>query len=226
MSSAEKGAICALYNRGESWFFVQMGGATLTDRLQSLLAGDAAVDDDLIREILPRLREIALRALHRERYSAPLSQTELIHELWIGSLAKCGWQIRDRGHFYALVCLAMRRILVDFARRRVALRRGGNSPPVSLSGSADHQGGRFDDAEQIVVIGLLMEQLERKDPEAALIVDMHYFSGFTLREIAGELGLSLKQVRLRWERGLKWLKNMLLAKPVAGSHSGMPRSAL
>ena len=59
---------------------------------------------------------------------------------------------------------------------------------------------------------ILMDRLESKDPDAARMVDIHYFSGFTLDEIASETGLSVKQVRLRWERGLKWLKNMLQAE--------------
>ena len=73
------------------------------------------------------------------------------------------------------------------------------------------------DAEQIVEIGILMERLEAKDPEAARMVDMHYFSGFTLEEIAGKTGLTQKQARYRWERGLKWLKKML--QPRAGDEA-------
>ena len=73
------------------------------------------------------------------------------------------------------------------------------------------------DAQQIVEIGILMERLEAKDPEAARMVDMHYFSGFTLEEIAGKTGLTQKQARYRWERGLKWLKKML--QPRAGDEA-------
>jgi DNA-directed RNA polymerase specialized sigma24 family protein len=66
---------------------------------------------------------------------------------------------------------------------------------------------------------ILMDRLESKDPDAARMVDIHYFSGFTLDEIASETGLSLKQVRLRWERGLNWLKNMLQAESKAARAS-------
>ena len=65
------------------------------------------------------------------------------------------------------------------------------------------------DAEIIIEIGLLMERLDAKYPDCARVVDMHYFSGFTLEEIAQKTGLTTKQVRLRWERGLKWLKRNL-----------------
>ena len=188
------------------------GNASTTERLQLFMQGDAAVADALLREVMPKLREIALRALKRERYVAPLSKTELISELWLTNLSKGGWQIRDQGHFYALASLAMRRILVDMARKRLAARRGGGEGAVSLDEARVLLGPSERDAAQIVEIGILTDRLEAKDPDAARMVDMHYFSGFTLEEIAHETGLSLKQVRTRWERGLKWLKKMLQAK--------------
>jgi hypothetical protein len=91
--------------------------ASLTKRLQLFMQGDRAAADALLREVLPRLRDIAVRELKRERYVAPLSKTELINELWVSHLSKGGWQIRDQGHFYALASLAMRRVLVDMAER-------------------------------------------------------------------------------------------------------------
>ena len=172
------------------------------------MQGDRAVTDALLREVLPRLHEIAVRELKRERFVAPLSKTELIHEVWLSSLSRGGWQIRDRGHFFALACLAMRRVLVDLARKRLAERRGGGETALSLDASGP-LAAPLRDAAQIVEIGIAMERLETKDPEAARIVDMHYISGFTLEEIATETGLTFRQVRSRWERGRDTLKRML-----------------
>jgi RNA polymerase sigma factor (TIGR02999 family) len=187
-----------------------MGGDdSLTKRLQSFMEGDPAATDALLREVLPKLREIALRELKRERYFAPVSKTELLNELWVTSLAKGGWKIRDRGHFYALASLAMRRVLVDMARKRLAARRGAGTATFSLDDSEPLIGTTVAEAEQILEIGILMDRLETKDPDAARMIDMHYFSGFTLEEISAETALTLKQVRLRWERGMKWLKRML-----------------
>src|SRR5580700_11157118 len=188
------------------------GNTSLTERLQLFMQGDSAVVEALLREVLPKIHQIALRELKRERYVAPLSKTELIHEVWLSSLSRGGWQIRDQGHFYALASLAMRRVLVDLARKRLALRRGAGETTLSLDESGSLLGTPAHDAQQIVEIGILMERLEAKDPDAARMVDMHYFSGFTLEEIASTTGLTLKQVRSRWERGLKWLKRMLHAK--------------
>ncbi len=196
-------------------------GASVTEQLQSFMSGNTSAAGDLMQEILPKLRQLAVSALHRERYAAPFSQTELIHELWIGSLGKGGWHVRDRGHFYALASLAMRRILIDFARKRLTLRRGGAAAPCAVPEFAGRKGPFLQDAEQIVTIGLLMDRLETLDPEAARMVDMHYFSGFTLQEIARETGLSVKRVRLGWERGLQWLQNRLRAAPPATRASRM-----
>ena len=186
--------------------------ASLTKRLQLFMQGDSTVADSLLDEVLPQLHEIAVRELRRERYMAPLSKTELIHEVWISSLSKGGWEIRDQGHFYALISLAMRRVLVDLARKRLAMRRGGGETMLPIEGSGALLKTPIQDAEQIVEIGILMERLEAKDPEAARMVDMHYFSGFTLEEIAAKTGLTLKQVRSRWERGLNWLKRILRSR--------------
>jgi RNA polymerase sigma factor (TIGR02999 family) len=184
---------------------------TLTERLNSFMQGDAAAADALLREVLPKLHEIAVRELKRERYMAPLSKTELIHEVWLSNLSKGGWQINDQGHFYALASLAMRRVLVDLARKRLAARRGYGEAALPLDESGALTGASVDDAQQIVDIGILMERLEARDADAARMVDMHYFSGFTLEEIAQETGLTFRQVRSRWERGMKWLKRMLAA---------------
>ena len=179
--------------------------ASLTERIRFFMDGDRSAADALLREVLPKLHEIAVRELKRERYIAPLSKTELIHEVWISSLSKGGWQIRDQGHFYALISLAMRHVLVDLARKRLAARRGRGKTALPLEMAS----GSRDDASQIVEMGILMEQLEAKDPDAARVVDMHYFSGFTLDEIAEKTGLTPKQARSRWERGQKWLRRKL-----------------
>lgn len=185
------------------------GKDSLTKRLQLFMQGDPTVADALLEDILPQLHEIANRELSRERFGAPLSKTELIHEVWLSSLSKGGWEIRDEGHFFALISLAMRRVLVDLARKRLAARRGSGKVAVSLEESDAVCSFPVRDLEEIVEIGILMERLEAKDPEVSRVVDMHYFSGFALEEIATKTGLTIKQVRSRWGKGQKWLKRML-----------------
>lgn len=190
------------------------------------MQGDKTLVESLLREVLPKLYEIAARELKRERYLAPVSKTELIQEVWVRNLSKGGWEVRNRGHFYALASLAMRRVLIDLARNRLAQRRGGSEATLPLNEAAAVLRAPVREAQQIVEIGIAMERLEAHDPDAARIVDMHYIAGFTLDEIAKETGLSFRQVRSRWERGREWLKQTLRGK-VKGAQSlplGLPDS--
>lgn len=171
------------------------------------MQGDATFADTLIRELTPKLREIALRTLRRERFAAPLSPTELINEFWVSSLSSGGFRIEDRGHFFGVASRIMRNTLVDLARKRLADRRGGGAVAFSLD--ENFTGLPVEDASRIVEIGVLMQQLDAELPESATIVDMHYFAGFTLEEIADRTRLTVKQVRGRWDKGLKWLKRKL-----------------
>jgi RNA polymerase sigma factor (TIGR02999 family) len=181
--------------------------SSLTKQLQSFSDGDREIAETILREVLPTLHQIAVRELQRERYVAPLSPTELINEVWLRSLRKDGWQINSREHFYAIAALAMRRVLVDFARQRLAHRRGDGEKTHSLDESLPQ--ADTSDAETIVQIGILMERLEKAAPDAARVVDMHYFAGFTLQEIAELTGLTFRQVRHFWERGRDWLKDRM-----------------
>ncbi len=103
----------------------------------------------------------------------------------------------------------MRQVLVDFARARLAQRRGFGDASESLNGTASASLSGSADIERVLQIGVLMDRLEKADLAAARIVDMHYFAGFTLEEIAGITGLSLRQIRYRWTKGRDWLKDRL-----------------
>jgi RNA polymerase sigma factor (TIGR02999 family) len=182
---------------------------SLTEQLRLFSGGEREIAELVLRQILPKLHEIAVRELRRERYIAPLSPTELINEVWLRSLRKGGWEIRNREHFYAISALAMRRVLVDFARVRLAQRRGEGEVPESLEELAAIHSTTSSDSEAIVQIGMLMEKLEKTNSEAARIVDMHYFAGFTFDEIVEITGLTIRQVRHRWEKGRDWLKDRM-----------------
>jgi RNA polymerase sigma factor (TIGR02999 family) len=186
-----------------------MDSPLLTEQLRRYSGGDLEVAEIVLREVLPKLHEIAVRELGRERYVAPLCPTELINEVWIRSLRTGGWTINSREHFYAIAALAMRRVLVDFARNRLAQRRGDGKIPSSLDDVALGRHPANSDLEAMVQIGLLMDRLETVDEAAARVVDMHYFTGFTLEEIAEITGLTFRQVRHRWEKGRDWLKDRM-----------------
>ena len=179
---------------------------SLTEQLQRFSGGDRSFAEEVLRKVLPELHRVAVRELGREHRMAPLSPTELINEVWLRNLRKGGWEINSRQHFYAIAALAMRHVMIDSARTWAAQRRGFGALPVPLNGNIPSESAN---PEELVHIGILMGQLERQDPQTARIVDMHYFAGFTLEEIAEITGLTFRQVRHRWERGRDWLKHGL-----------------
>src|SRR5580658_2318045 len=185
--------------------------ANLTKRLQQFLQGESSAVDALFREIMPELKRVAAQQLNAERYRAPLTRTELVDELWLRRLDKSGLSIEDRRHFFFLVGRTMRNILVDFARKRLAARRGSGDGPVSLEESGALSRAALPSDEQTVEIGILMERIEAKDPLVALVIDQHYFCDYTYEEIAENTGLSVKQVRRVWEKGQQELKRTLRA---------------
>ena len=200
--------------------------ASLTEQLQAFSSGDRKAAEAVLREILPKLHQIAARHLQKERYLAPVSPTELINEVWLRHIHKGGWQIRNREHFYAIAGCAMRRVLVDFARRRLALKRGALeavAPSGEMADIADTQS-----AEQIVEIGLLMDKLGQAQPKTLRIVDLHYFAGFSFDEIAEITGLSARQVRHLWGKGRDWLKDRMTPlsdRAPAGAQTPSPTAA-
>jgi RNA polymerase sigma factor (TIGR02999 family) len=194
---------------------------SLTEQLRHFSGGDRLIAEAVLRKALPELHRVAVRELKREHNAAPLSPTELIHEVWLRKLSKGGWQINSREHFYAIAALAMRRVLIDFARIRAAQRRGDGKVPTSLNSHAPVGRAVGADAESLVTVGILMERLEKQDPQTARIVDMHYFAGFTLEEMADITGMTFRQVRHRWERGRDFLKDGLRSKNMTGGDGNL-----
>lgn len=187
-----------------------MDAATsLTGRLRLYSGGDRNVADSILREIFPRLREIAARRLSRERFSPPFTPTELIGETWLSSLHRGRWVIANREHFFAIAGLAMEHVLVSMARKRLAQRRGKGALHMSLEEIAPSQQPVSADAEEILAIAMLLGKLEASDPKSAFVVRMHYVAGFSLHEIAEHSGWTMRQVRHRWEKGKIWLASRL-----------------
>jgi len=178
---------------------------SLTEQLQHFSGQDRNIAEAVLQKVMPELHRIAVREVRRERYFAPLSATELISEAWLQSLHKGGFEVRNREHFYNIAGIAMRRVLVNFARRRLAQKRDRcETATASL-----HQLSSTSNLENIVHMGRLMEQLELDHPEWARIADLHFFSGFTFQEISEKLGMTERQVRVRWEHARDWLKKRL-----------------
>ena len=181
-----------------------------TERLSSFSHGNRSASETVLSRVLPKLRQIASRALRGENRAVSVSPSDLVQELWLRNLGKSDWQCENERHLYFIAARAMRQILVDMGRRRSAQRRHGGVR-ISLDSLGPGAEPRVASAEDVVKVMNLIGLLEKTDPATARIVDMHYVTGFTLEEIAKNTGLTLRQVRHRWEKGQAWLKRRFAA---------------
>ncbi len=182
----------------------------ITALLDAWGAGDAAAFDRLFRELYPELREIAGRAMRRERTGHTLQPTAVVHEVFLELAGQEGSRYRDRGHFLGVAGLVMRRILVEHARARAAAKRGGGHPAVSVD-ALDEIVGELDAglSEEILAVDFALEKLERLDARAARVVTLRYFAGLSLEEIGVALGISLATVKREWTAARAWLRREL-----------------
>jgi RNA polymerase sigma factor (TIGR02999 family) len=184
---------------------------SLTGQLREYSRGSKAGEDSLIREILPRLRQIATRRLLRERH-APFTPTELIGETWLTRLQRGGWRLESREHFFRIASRAMKNVLTDSARKQLAQIRGEGAVHMSFDDVARAPESTIPSVEDVLSIAMLLETLEKENPKIALVVQLHYVVGFSLDEIAAETGMTIRQVRYRWNKGKVWLATQLHAR--------------
>lgn len=171
------------------------GGAMrdVTQLLGEAGAGDDAARDDLFKAVYGELRAIATRKMASERPGHTLQPTALVHEAWLKFGART---FANRAHFFAAAADVMRRILVDSARRRSQLKRGGGLERVGLF--ADSIAAPLRD-EKLLMVDEALEMLAGEDPLKAEIVKLRYFAGLKHQEIADALEVNEKTVRRHWE---------------------------
>ena len=157
--------------------------------------GDA---DDLFREVYQRLKAMAGRQLAR-RERGTLDTTAVVHELYLRMGGKPGLAFEQQQQFFAYAARAMRHLLADHARARLRQRAGGDWIAVTLDGDADDLS--IASAEQALLLDEALSELGRTDPRAAQIVELRYFAGLPLEQVADTLGLSRASVVRDWRWG-------------------------
>jgi len=171
-------------------------------------AGQPDAMDHIVALVYDELRGVARRQLRRERSERALSATTLVHETYLRLVRQRQLEARDRPDFLAIAGHTMRRVLVDDARRRKRVKRGGNNVPVRLD---DQRGLATDDREidQVLALDAVLEQLAGLSDRAARIVEYRIFAGLTLDETAEALGVSVKTVQRTWLTARAWLRKEL-----------------
>lgn len=180
----------------------------LTVILKRIEEGDLQAGNELLPLVYEELRSLAARKLARESPGQTLQATALVHEAWLrlGGDGQIAW--RDRGHFFAAAAQAMRRILIDSARRKSSLRHGGGVERVSFD-SLDLAASMDD--EQLLALNDALDHLEEHDSAKAQVVKLRFFAGLTNEQAAQALGVSEPTVKRHWAYARAWLFRQMTA---------------
>jgi len=180
----------------------ELSTSDITRLLDGWSAGDRAALDQLVPLVYDELHHLARKHLRQERHNNSLQPTALIHEVYVKLIDQRHVHWKNRAHFFGIAARLMRRVLVDHARGRQAMKRGGDQPQLSL----DH-------AETVAVqrqLPLLalddaLAQLEAVDPRQSQIVELRYFGGLSIVETAALIGVSEATVGREWNLAKAWL---------------------
>jgi RNA polymerase sigma factor (TIGR02999 family) len=171
--------------------------------LEAMCRGEPTAAAELLPLVYAELRRLAAKKMAHERPGQTLQATALVHEAYLRLVAPDGdkkWE--GRRHFMGAAAEAMRRILVENARARDRQKRGAAMRRSEIE--PDQLVGR-DDGEQLLVIDDLLTRLEELRAQEAQVVKLRVFCGMTIEEIAGEIGVSRRQVDRLWARGRAWI---------------------
>lgn len=179
----------------------------MTRFLRAAGPAGAVPDERLLQLIYKELREMAHRKLAAEPQDLMSQTTSLVHEAYLRLVGKAdvGWQ--SRAHFFGAAAEAMRRVLIERARGRRALKRGGGRAPVALDPAAV-EAPRTDPAD-VLAIDQALTGLERRDPRMAHVVKLRYFAGLSIEETAELLNVSARTVNRDWIAARTWLYHEL-----------------
>ena len=179
----------------------------ITQMLREWGSGNAAVMDELFPYIYTELHRQAAAFMRRERGNHTLQTTALVHEAYLKLIDQRNVEWQSRSHFFAIASQAMRRILVDYAKRRHREKRGGAAEDISLEeallAAADETN------VDLVALDEAMSRLAELDPQQEKIVELRYFGGLSLDEAAATLGISRATAARAWQVAKAWLHREL-----------------
>jgi RNA polymerase sigma factor (TIGR02999 family) len=178
----------------------------ITHLLRAARGGDAQAAGQAFARVYDELRRLARARLRQHRTMTLLDTTALVHESYLKLVGTAEAAVEDRHHFFAYASQVMRSVIVDFARARLAERRGGKAEKVVLDTALGERLAAPED--DVLRVHEALEALAQADERAARVVEMRYFGGLTEPEIAEVLGLSERTVRRDWEKA----RLMLLAQ--------------
>ena len=185
---------CAIRNPTE------MSEVTLM--LEAVGQGEACASTDLLPLVYNELRRHAAGRMAREAAGQTMQPTALVHEAWLRMIGNGDRHWQNRAHFFGAAAEAMRRILIENARRKARLKRGGN--PLRLDLEQVELSATTPD-EKVLLIDDALERLQLEDPEKARVVVLKFFVGLTNQEVAENLGVTERTVERHWAYAKAWL---------------------
>lgn len=183
--------------------------AELDALIQRADSADPAAADQLFTLLYHELHQVAERNLRRANGIATLGTTTLLHETYLNISERRGATFTDQARFLAYASRAMRGLVIDYARRNRALKRGRQFE-ITLAGDDSLQHIAMQQPESLEQLGDAVAELTRLDPALAELVDMHFFCGFTFAEIANLRGVSERTVQRDWRKARLLLQHALL----------------
>ena len=174
----------------------------VTQILQAIEQGDPKAAEELLPLVYDELRKLAASKMSNEAAGQTLQPTALVHEAWLRLSGSTGQQWQNRRHFFAAAAEAMRRILIDRARKRKRARHGHGMERVDLS-EVDVAATASD--AQLLAVDEVLERFARESPERAQLVKLRYFVGLSIPDVAEALGISESTAKRQWNYARLWL---------------------
>jgi RNA polymerase sigma factor (TIGR02999 family) len=178
----------------------------LTRILLSAEQGDSKAAEALLPLVYDELRRLAAARMAREAPGQTLQATALVHEAWMKLAGSDRQQWRGRTHYFGAAAEAMRRILIEQARRKASQKRGGNQPPEELHESRIELRAP---SEEVLAVHDALDALAAEDPLSAEVVKLRYFVGMTLPEIGDALGIAQRTADRHWAFARAWLRQAI-----------------
>jgi len=184
--------------------------ADVTALLQAWSGGEPGALDRLLPAVYRDLRRLAASRLRREQRGHTLQPTALVHEAVLRLMGQERLSFESRAHFLAVCAGLMRRVLIDHARRRRRIKRGGTLCRVDLAEDVGADGGRDVD---LIALDRALDELSGLDAGQARLVEMRFFAGLSTEETAEVLGVSARTVKRDWRSARAWLLHRLGPSP-------------
>tara|TARA_R110002072_G_scaffold207356_1_gene364940 strand:- start:758 stop:1315 length:558 start_codon:yes stop_codon:yes gene_type:complete len=181
----------------------------ITQLLVSVRSGDDDALDDLLAALQDELRTMAARHLSKERANHTLQPTALVNEAYLKLIDQRDRSWEDKDHFFAIASTAMRRVLLESARARLADKRGGGAQAVTLFEAASVL---EEEPESLIALDEALIEFAKIDPEGSRIVELRWFGGLSNDEVAKALQVSTRTVERSWRASRAWLRDRLTSE--------------